>query len=145
MTVSSLPSTRKQSGPLNIGLWIAQWLFAVSFVGAALMKLAMPITQLAAMWPWTGELAPNLVRLLGVIDLFGGLGVLLPSLTRIQPRVTVATAVACIALQLCASVFHASRSEFSALPVNVVFIAIAVFIAWGRWSGHPIDPTTGTE
>lgn len=139
MTVPSLPLTDKQRGALKIGLWIAQWLFAVSFVGAALMKLAMPIAQLAAMWPWTGELAPILVRLLGVIDLLGGIGVLLPSLTRIKPRVTVVTAVACIALQLCAIAFHASRGELSALPVNVAFIAIAIFIAWGRWSGHPVN------
>lgn len=138
MTVSTLPSPGTRGDTLNLGLWVAQWLFAASFVGAGLMKSAMPIAQLAAIWPWTGELAPTLVRLLGAIDLLGGLGVLLPSLTRIKPRLTMAAAIACIALQLCAMLFHASRGELAALPVNVVFIAVAAFIAWGRWRRRPI-------
>ena len=140
MTASTSPSPGMRGGALNIGLWIAQWLFAASFVGAALMKLAMPIAQLATIWPWTGELAPTLIRLLGIIDLLGGLGVLLPSLTRIKPRLTVVAAIASIALQLCAMAFHASRDELAALPVNIVFIATAIFIAWGRWSRHPLYP-----
>lgn len=138
MTSSTLPSAGKPGGALNVVLWIAQWLFAASFVGAALMKLAMPIAQLAQIWPWTGDLAPTMVRLLGVIDLLGGMGVLLPSLTRIKPRLTVVAAVACIALQLCAIAFHASRGELAGLPVNVVLIVIAAFIAWGRWSRYPV-------
>lgn len=138
MTAPTLPSSGMRGGALNTGLWIAQWLFAASFVGAALMKLAMPIAQLATIWPWTGELAPTLVRLLGVIDLLGG--VLLPSLARIKPRLTVVAAIASVALQLCAMAFHASRGELAALPVNVVFIATAIFIAWGRWSRHPLYP-----
>lgn len=140
MTAPIFPSSGTRGGALNIALWIAQWLFAASFVGAAIMKLAIPIAQLATIWPWTGELAPTLVRLLGVIDLLGGLGVLLPSLARIKPRLTVVAAIASIALQLCAMAFHASRGELAALPVNIVFIAIAIFIAWGRWSGRPIFP-----
>lgn len=103
------------------------------------MKLAMPIPQLAGMWPWAGELAPSLVRLLGVIDLLGGLGILLPSLTRIKPRLTVLAAAGCIALQLCAIIFHSSRAEFSVLPVNVVLVVGAMFILWGRWKKIPIS------
>lgn len=145
MTSSTLPSAGTPSGALNIVLWIAQWLFAASFVGAALMKLAMPIAQLAQMWPWTGELAPTMVRLLGVIDLLGGMGVLLPSLTGIKPRLAVVAAVACIALQLCAIAFHALRGELAALPVNIVFIVIAAFISWGRWSRYPTEDTDHTR
>lgn len=118
---------------LNTGLWTAQALIAVSFCAAGMMKLAMPIPDLAAMWPWAGELPSTAVRLLGLIDFLGGAGVLLPSLTRIKPRLAVVAAGACIVLQLCAMAFHASRGEFPALPVNVVFIAVCAFIVWGRW------------
>jgi hypothetical protein len=54
--------------------------------------------------------------------------------TGIKPRLTVAAALGCVALQICALTFHLSRGEVGAAPVNVVFLAIAVFIAWGRWN-----------
>ena len=83
-----------------IALWILQLLIAVSFCGAGLMTLAMPIAHLAGIWPWTGDIAPTLVRLLGVVDIAGGAGVLLPSLLRFKPCLAVRAAAACIALQL---------------------------------------------
>ena len=123
---------------LGIGLWTVQVLVAISFCSGAVMKLWMPIHQLAAIWPWAGDLPAVLVRSLGVIDLAGGLGVLLPALMRIKPGLTVLAALGCIALQLCAVVFHATRGELSALPVNGVLIALCVVIAWGRWSARAL-------
>lgn len=117
---------------INIALWIAQILVAVSFCWAAYLKLAVPVLQLARVWPWAGELPVAAVRLLGLIDLAGGIGVLLPALTRIKPRLVVLAALGCVALQICAMVFHAARGETSVLPVNVVFVVLCGFIAWGR-------------
>lgn len=136
-TVAVQAQARKRN--LVWGLWTAQAFIAIAFCLGGIMKLAMPIPQLAGMWPWTGDLAPSMVRLLGVIDLLGGLGILLPSLTRIKPGLTVLAAVGCIALQLCAILFHSSRAEFSVLPVNVVLIAGTLFILWGRWKKIPIS------
>lgn len=117
---------------LVIGLWAAQVVVAISFCAGGVMKIAMPVDQLAGIWPWTGQIAPIFLTLLGIIDLAGGAGVLLPSLTRIKPRLTLWAAAGCIALQLCAMAFHASRGELQALPVNAVFIALNAFILWGR-------------
>jgi uncharacterized membrane protein YphA (DoxX/SURF4 family) len=139
---NTLPASRPGSRALNIGLWGAQVFIAVSFCAAGVMKLAMPIDQLAGMWPWTGELPATFVRLLGAIDFAGGAGVLLPALTRIKPGLTVLAALGCIALQVCAFAFHASRGEFDALPVNVVFFAVSAFIFWGRWKKLPIQGRT---
>ena len=125
---------------LNISLWLAQALAALSFGGGGVMKLAMPIAELAAMWPWAGDLSPALVRLLGVIDLLGATGILLPSLTRIKPGLAVTAAAGCIALQCCAMVFHASRGEYAALPVNLVLSALCAFVLWGRWNKCRLAP-----
>lgn len=125
---------------LNISIWIAQVFVALSFCAGGVMKLALPISELAAMWPWTGDLPPAIVRLLGAIDLLGGAGILLPSLTRIRPRLAVLAAACGIALQCCAMVFHASRGEFAALPVNIVLGALCVFVLWGRWRKCPVVP-----
>lgn len=115
-------------------LWLAQGLVAVAFCWGGIMKLATPIGQLALTWPWAGDLPVGAVRLLGMIDLAGGIGVLLPALSRIKPGLTRFAAIGCAALQVCAMVFHAARGEFSVLPVNAVLLVLSALIAWGRWN-----------
>lgn len=124
---------------LNVSLWVAQIFIFVSFVPAGAMKLFMPITELASIWEWAGVLPVLAVRMLGIVDIAGGVGVVLPALTRIQPRLTVLAALGCAALQIFAMIFHASRGEVSVLPLNVVMFVTAVFIVWGRRK-MPIQP-----
>ena len=125
---------------LSIGLWTAQVLGAGAFAMAGITKLTTPIANLATMMPWAGELPEAFVRTMGAIDLAGGLGLLLPSLTRILPRLTPLAASGCVLLQICAIVFHVSRGETSVLPLNAVLLALSVFILWGRGRKAPISP-----
>lgn len=118
---------------LHGALWLAQALVAVSFCWAGVMKVATPIAQLALTWPWTGDLPVSAVRLLGWVDLAGGLGVCLPAFWRFKLGLTSLAALGCVFLQICAMVFHAARGEMAVLPVNAVFLAVCTFIAWGRW------------
>lgn len=135
-----MPETGAPSRAFNIALWVAQAFITATFTWAACVKLGYEIPRLAAMWPWTGELPEPIVRALGLIDLAGGLGVLLPALTRIKPGLTVLAAWCCVALQVCAMLFHLSRGEAAAVPVNIVFLAVCVFIAWGRRTKAVIAP-----
>lgn len=123
---------------LGASLWGAQGLLFLSFVWAGIMKAFTPISQLALMWAWTADLPEWSVRALGMIDIAGGVGVLLPAITRIRPGLTVLTALGCVALQICALLFHLLRGEVAAIPVNIIFLALAAFIAWGR-SKAPIE------
>ncbi|WP_082519482.1 DoxX family protein [Variovorax sp. Root411] len=136
--------TKSSSRALNITLWVAQLIVALFFVWAGGMKLMTPINQLAAMWPWTGELPAGIVRFLGAIDLAGGIGVLLPALTRIKPRLTVLAALGLVVLQICAVIFHASRGEFPALPFNAVLIVFCAFVLWGRSKKIPFQARSST-
>ena len=134
MAITQTDSTPSRSGA-GRWLWAAQFLLCIGFVAIGLMKILMSIPALAAMWPWAGELPKPIVRLLGVVDLAGGVGVLAPMLTGILPRLTVLAAAGCAALQVCAIIFHTSRGEYGGLPVNAVFLALAVFIFLGRRKG----------
>ena len=125
---------------LRIGLWIAQGLIFFVFTSAGLVKLLTPIPQLAAMMPWTGAHSEAFVRTIGLIDLAGGTGILLPALTRILPRLTVLAALGCTVLQVFAIVFHVSRGEAVVTPLNAVLLALAVFVLWGRSRKAPITP-----
>lgn len=122
----------------NIILWIVQFLLASSLVWASWMKLGQPVEELATMWPWTGEVSPVLVKFTGVVDLLGGLGLILPSLLRILPKLTPIAAVCIIVLMVVASAFHISRSEGALIAPNIVFALMAAFVAWGRFAKAPI-------
>jgi len=124
---------------LPVAPWGTQGLLAPFFVYAGVSKLFTPVEQLATMIPWTGEYGA-LVTIAGTADLAGGLGILLPLLTRIQPRLTVLAALGLIVLQVLAAVFHLSRGEFAVVSVNAVLIGLSAFVHWGRAKARPIAP-----
>lgn len=117
---------------MNRALWIVQGLLSILFVGTALWKVLTPIAKLAAMIPWAGQVSPSFLYLTALFDLLGGLGVLLPSLTRIKPWLTPLAGVGCGALQVFAIVFHLSRGEAANTPFNFLLVALSAFVAWGR-------------
>jgi uncharacterized membrane protein YphA (DoxX/SURF4 family) len=72
------------SRSLHISLWVGQALLSLVFVGTGLWKLLTPVPNLAAMIPWAGQVPQAFLQATAVIDLCGGVGVLLPALTRIK-------------------------------------------------------------
>ena len=88
--------------------------------------------------PWVGDVPGALVRFIGVSELLGGIGLLLPSLTRIAPKLTALAAAALVAVMVLASGFHLLRGEYAAIGFNVVLGGLAAFVAWGRSSKAPI-------
>lgn len=133
-----MATEQKTSNTLNIFLWIAQVLLAVTLLWAAYMKLFQPAEKLAEMWPWT-EGNTGLVKFTGIVDLLGALGLILPSLLRIKPNLTVVTAYFILSLMIGASVFHIYRGEASQIGINVFFAALAIFVAWGRDKKAPVQ------
>lgn len=137
------PATVATASPgklLRASIWLAQLAVAGLFCMSGVMKISTPIPELSAMMPWTGQLPAAFVRVIGLIDLAGGIGILLPALTRIKPRLTVAAALGCVVLQALAFGFHAMRGEFAMLPLNVVLFALSAFVLWGRRKAAPIAP-----
>jgi uncharacterized membrane protein YphA (DoxX/SURF4 family) len=120
-------------------LWLAQILLAVAFAMAGAMKAAAPIATLAPQMVWPGDVPAWLVRFIGVSELAGALGLILPAVTRIKPGLTPLAALGLVAVMLLAAVFHIARGEWQALPMNVVLGGLAVFIAWGRTRKAPIQ------
>ncbi len=131
-----MTSEQKTSKTINIVLWIAQVLLAITFIWTASMKLFKP-SDLP--WPWIPE-NPNLVKATGVLDLLAGIGLALPAVLRIQPKLTVYASYGTIALMISASVFHISRDETSSIGFNIFVALTAVFIAWGRQKKALIAP-----
>jgi putative oxidoreductase len=125
---------------VNIALWVVQVILALMFGLAGVMKTTAPIEELVAKMVWPGAMPEALVRFIGACELAGAIGMILPSVTRIQPRLTVAAGVGLAAVMVLAMCFHLSRGELHALPINLGLGSLAAFVAWGRWKIAPIAP-----
>jgi putative oxidoreductase len=105
------------------------------------MKLTTPLADLGAMMNWVTVSPEALVRFIGFAELAGALGMILPALTRILPFLTPLAAAGFAVIQVLAIGTHASLGETgSTLPMNLVLLALALFVAWGRWKKAPIAP-----
>lgn len=122
---------------MTIAIWIAQVLIALMFLLAGAMK-AFQYERAKASLPWVKDVPKQLVTFIGVSELLGGLGLLLPALTGILPWLTALAAGGLALIMVLAIVFHASRREWPAIGFNGVLLILAVFVAYGRLAIAPL-------
>jgi DoxX-like family len=132
LPVLALDNKRAINRFFVISIWTAQTVLCFILVGAGLFKLSAPIAELAKSMAWTGDYSPAFVRFLGMVDLAGGLGILLPALTRVLPKLTLLAALGCVVLQVLAIVLHISRGEYSVLTLNFILLPLAVYVLYAR-------------
>lgn len=121
---------------LHIGLWVAQALLALAFGMAGGMKMTGPAVQMAVQ----SGMSAGLVHFIGLSELAGAIGVILPAATRVRPGLTPLAALGLFVIMVLAVGFHLSRGEFSHLPPAIILGALAAFVAFGRWRKAPIEP-----
>lgn len=121
---------------LNVVLWIVQVVLAGMFVMAGMMKTFQYEKAKAAL-PWVKEYSKGFVTFVGLVDLLGGLGVVLPALTGVMTSLTPLAALGIAVLMVVAAVFHARRGENQAIGLNVGLLVLAAFVAYGRWFLRP--------
>lgn len=125
----------------TIGLWVAQVLLALMFGAAGVMKLTQPVEALGAMMNWVNSSPELLVRFIGLVEIAGALGMIVPAITRILPFLTPLAALGFAIIQVLAIGVHASLGETAtSLPINLVLLALSLFVAWGHVRKAPISP-----
>ena len=126
----------------NIGLWVAQVALAILYLMAGGMKLLQPIDALVGMgMAYAGDLPELFIRFVALMEILGAIGLILPAATRILHVLTPLAALGLAFVQLSAIVLHAMRGETAmTLPVNLVLLALALLVAWGRWQKSPVAP-----
>jgi len=123
---------------MNIVLWIVQGLVALAFLLAGFMKAFMPVETLKKNMAWVSTVPAAFVRFIGVAEILGAIGLILPAATGIAPWLTVAAAVGLVVVMVSASIFHASRRETSNIGMNVVLLLLALIIVVGRLTFAPL-------
>jgi hypothetical protein len=121
----------------NRALWIVQGLLAALFLFAGGMKLITPFEVLSAMSPFPGEF----IRFIGVCEVLGAVGLILPYALRILPGLTALAAAGLVVIMIGATVSTlAIGGGLLALPTLLLGL-LAVLVAHGR---RPQAPHTGT-
>ncbi|MBP3966663.1 DoxX family protein [Paenibacillus lignilyticus] len=117
---------------MNIALWIIQGVAALGFVYSGWLK-AVQYEQAKAAWGWVKDVPRSFVFLIGIAELIGAVGLILPQATDIAPVLTPIAAAALAVIVLCGALFHIGRKEYREIGVNAVFIALALLVAFGRF------------
>jgi uncharacterized membrane protein len=122
---------------MNILLWVLQIVFGFYFTAVGIMHFIIPPGLPAAMG-WMYELSPSLHWISGTAEILGGLGLILPGLTKIQTRFTPLASVGLALVMVAAAIWHVQRGEISNIFLNIINAAILAFIAYGRWKRVPL-------
>ncbi len=121
---------------MKITSWIVQVLLALVFIASGSMKL-FAFDQFAASAPALGD-QRALVTFIGIAELAGGIGLIVPALTRIFPVLTSWAAAGLATIMFLATGFHLFRGEISHAVVTVILLALAAFVILARGFKAPV-------
>jgi len=125
--------SREEDDEMHRALWVVQWLLALLFVFAGGMKLVMPIEEM------TKEIAlPGaFLRFIGVAELLGGLGLVLPGLTGIRPELTPLAAAGLTIIMIGAVPLSIMTGGAVTALMPLIVGLLLVYVAYGRWQSAP--------
>ena len=115
----------------NTGLWIVQGLLAAMFLLAGVPKLVMSAAQMTAPGPIQVPVA--FIRFIGVCEILGAIGMILPGLTRIRPGLTPLGASGLVIIMIGATVINIVNGMAAVAVPTAALGLMAASVVWGRW------------
>lgn len=120
---------------MNLTLWIIAGLLAAVFLVAGANKLFIPQEKLAKApgGGWVLEFSASFVKALGAVEILGAVGLILPALVGIAPILVPLAAVGLALIMVGAATVEFRRHEYKHMLLNLTYLALAAFVAWGRF------------
>ena len=124
---------------MNIVLWILQILVSLMFVfHSYILGVRYEQTQMQQGMKWGGDIPSGLRIFIAICEVLGGVGLILPALTGILPWLTPLAAALLALMMLLAAGFHVTRREYPNIVLNLILLALAAFVAYGRFVIVPL-------
>ena len=123
---------------MKYALWIIQGLLAALFLFAGVMKLVTPIAEMTREMPMPGLF----LRFIGVCELLGGLGLVLPAWLGIRPGLTTLAAIGLLIIMIGAVVVTAMSASPAQAVIPLLVVLLLAFVIYGRTrlqSPPPVD------
>ena len=126
---------------MNKLVWVLQILLGVYFIAVGVMHFVVPEGLPAAM-EWMYDLSEELHWAAGTAEILGGLGLILPAVTGIRPELVAYAAFGLALVMVGAAIWHLGRGEAMQIALNVVNIAVLVFVGYARLRLRPLPART---
>lgn len=117
---------------MDVALWVVQGLLALMFLMAGGMKAARPKAELAERMGWVNDFSDTQVKLIGVIEVLGALGLILPMLL-VAPFLTPIAALGLAMTMAGAAYTHYRRGEMNMLAMPIILMLLSLFVVYGRF------------
>ena len=114
-------------------MWVAQALLAAVFLVSGATKLSQPKEKLVKKMAWMEDFSQEAVRLIGVLEVLGAIGIVLPELTGILPWLTPLAALGLVLTMVGAALTHLRRAEYGPIAVTAALLMLAAFVAYGQF------------
>jgi uncharacterized membrane protein len=121
---------------MNVFLWIVQAILAALFATSGLEKVLQPKDRLAGKYPWMRDVSQATVRFIGVMELLGAIGLIVPAATGIAPVLTPIAGTGLVVMGVLAAAMHIRRKELYGVAVTAIVFALPALVAWGRFGPY---------
>ena len=122
---------------LNLALWIVAGILAVVFLVASSTKLFVPKEKLAGMGGaasrWVEDFSPGALKAIGALEFLAAVGLIVPAAVGIAPVLVPLAATGAVLLFAGAVIMRLRRGERATIIGDLVYLAMAAFVAWGRF------------
>ncbi len=121
---------------MNIALWTVAGLLALAYVAGGGVKVVLSKEKIFASGPaaaWVEDFRPGTIRTIGVLEVLGGLGLVLPAVLGIATDLVPLAALGLAMIMVGAAVTRLSRGEYRLMLVDLTYLVLAGFVAWGRF------------
>jgi len=123
---------------MNVVLWVIASLLAVVFLGSGMSKLVQTKEKLiASRMGWAENFSSQTIKVLGVLQILGAIGLILPAVLNIAPILVPVAAIAFAIMMAGAAVVHLRRGgETQMVGFNVALVILSLIVAWGRFGPY---------
>lgn len=121
---------------MNIALWIVTGLLAAAFFSGGTLKLVTTKEKMAGMGrssEWAADWSAGSLKAIGALEMLGALGMILPAVLDIAPALVPVAATGLGLIMVGAAVVRIRRREYTLVVLDLVYLALFVFVAWGRF------------
>lgn len=132
---------------MNIALWIVAGILSALYLFSGFGKLITPREKMATMMrpaAWVLDFSPGMLKAIGVAEILGAIGVILPALLGIAPILVPVAALGLALLMTGAVIMRVRRREYRYALLDLTYLALAAFVAWGRFVAEPFAAETSS-
>jgi uncharacterized membrane protein YphA (DoxX/SURF4 family) len=121
---------------MNLALWIVAGLLAAAFLASGGGKLILSKEKIASFGPsarWVEDFSPRSIKAIGVLEILGAAGLILPAALDIAPVLVPLAALGLAMIMVGAAIIRFRRQEITFMMADLAYLALTLFVVWGRF------------